>query len=236
MKKETFIRYGSLVPQQHDQDEECRTFHTAPVEYGFYAFPVGYVERFLLGGVGCGSLQNGRWSYLKDADGKRITGSYDDFYEKGPDGYDTWKYMWREFFKRRKLKLSEVRLWVLRSEDMDQSREAMYSEEYKRLLDYTIVRENPPRKFTYDGLIWHHLDDNPDTWRLCPSSEIRRRSGSWVETDVRTWRKAFDKFIRMSRYQCHTDTYNHTVYPGPSSGVPLKYFDKDVCEVFIEKL
>ena len=49
-----FIRYGSLVPQYHelDDDEGERWFHTAPVEYGFYAFPKGYVEPFLLGGVG----------------------------------------------------------------------------------------------------------------------------------------------------------------------------------------
>ena len=235
MKKELFVRYGSLVPQQHDQDEESRSFHTAPVEWGFYAFPVGFVEPFLLGGVGCGSLQNGRWSYLKDADGKRITGSYDDFYETGPDGYDTWKYMCIEYFKRRKLKMSDVRLWVLRSEDREQSDMAMESEEYKKLLDYTIVRQNPPRKFTYDGLIWHHFDDDPEYGRYCPSGEIRRRSGSWVETDVRTWRKAFDKFIRVVRYRCHTNM-DHTMAPGPSSGVPLKYFDKDMCEVFIEKL
>ena len=41
-----FIRYGSLVPQDHDISDEG-FFHTPPVERGIYAFPEGFVEPFL---------------------------------------------------------------------------------------------------------------------------------------------------------------------------------------------
>ena len=48
-----FVRYGSLKPQYHEiVDNE--NFHTPPVAYGFYAFPKGFSESFLLGGIGSG--------------------------------------------------------------------------------------------------------------------------------------------------------------------------------------
>ena len=79
-----FIRYGSLVPQYHelDDNEGERWFHTAPVEYGFYAFPKGYVEPFLLGGTGSGSLQNGRRKKLRDSNGRPFIGLIADFKEE----------------------------------------------------------------------------------------------------------------------------------------------------------
>lgn len=68
-----FIRYGNLSAQSHNikQDPENPYFHTAPAKFGIYAFPVGYVEPFLLTGAGGGSLYNGRYSYVKK-NGKKL--------------------------------------------------------------------------------------------------------------------------------------------------------------------
>ena len=75
-----FIRYGNLSPQIHKipKNPEDRSYHTAPVEKGFYAFPRGFIETFLLGGSGSGSLQNGRFRKLRDSNGNPIKIAQDD--------------------------------------------------------------------------------------------------------------------------------------------------------------
>ena len=67
-----FIRYGSLTPQYHDI-KSYDSPHTAPVEYGIYAFPKGYVEPFLLGGIGSGNIKNGRFRFLRKNIFKKFT-------------------------------------------------------------------------------------------------------------------------------------------------------------------
>lgn len=48
-------------------------------QYSTYAFPKGYVEPFLLGGIGSGSLQNGRRKKLRDSDGRPFISLITDF-------------------------------------------------------------------------------------------------------------------------------------------------------------
>lgn len=239
-----FIRYGSLVPQDHDISDGT-FFHTPPVERGIYAFPEGFVEPFLLGGIGSGSLQNGRYSYLKDENGNRFIGTYSDFYGKDNKThessyyswtYDGWLPEWEEYFKKHKIKLNDARLWVLHSTDAEQSAAAEDAEQLKDTRSYSIVVENKPRRFTHSGNIWHHFTDEPEWVQFVKPCDVIRRSGSWVETDIRTYKKALEKFIRCSRYDAHVNRDTHKTYDGPSSGVPLKYFDKDWCEVFIEEV
>lgn len=245
-----FIRYGSLVPQQHDIDEEP-SFHQAPVEYGFYAFPKGYVEPFLLGGVGSGSLQNGRYSYLKNDNGKRITGLYRDFYEQKDDksevtGYVykiwTWKQEWLDYFKKHHIKKNEVKLWTLNSTDMEQSEMAENAEGMEDVLEYAIVRTNKPRIFDYDGLIWHHLygycvqqgDYGSCTWKdkeLIAPCDIIKRAGSWVLTDMRVYKKALETYMRWWKYDCAKDNkYSNR------GNYPISNLSKDSLEVYIETI
>lgn len=238
-----FIRYGNLVPQDHDISD--RTFHTAPVERGIYAFPEGFVEPFLLGGIGSGSLQNGRYRYLKDDNGERFVGTYSDFY--GTDNktdttgglkwkYDGWLAKWEEYFRRHKIKEKDVRLWVLHSNDAEESATAKDAEILKDTQSYTIVQVNKPSRFTHSGNIWHHFTDEPDSVQFVKPSDVIRHSGSWVETDIKTYKKALEKFTRYSRYNAHVNRETHKTYDGPSTGVPLSHFSKDEFEVFIEKV
>lgn len=93
MKKSyEFFRWGTLSPQDHKEgslpgDSPSRGFHTAPVRKGFYAFPKGYIETFLLGkspkDMIPGKEGNGRFFYLRNLTGEKIT--RDEYYNFRPD-------------------------------------------------------------------------------------------------------------------------------------------------------
>ena len=241
-----FIRWGSLVPQYHeiDVDDDRRWFHTAPVEYGFYAFPKGYVEPFLLGGVGCGSLQNGRRSKIRDESGKPITGIVTDFKWKDESDYGIWKWKseWKTFFKRRKLKERDVSLYAFKSQDQEQS--DMIEGDMPEEIEYYLVVENPPNMFEYTGNVWSHIDtyyvrcgeygssDSSSKEKvIIKPADILRREGSWVLTDIKTYQRALKTYVSWMRYDdTKTDKYSNT------GNAPMHHHSKDEFEVFIESL
>ena len=108
-----FVRYGNLIPQQHDRptNENEWTFHTPPCEYGFYAFPKGFVEPFLLGGIGSGNVRNGRFKFLKDENGNKVYVKYGDFFTENYDE-KTYKYYvkdkWLPLLKKNGLTHNDV--------------------------------------------------------------------------------------------------------------------------------
>lgn len=245
-----FTRYGSLASQKHDFDEENRTFHTPPVPVGIYAFPKGYVEPFLLGGVGSGSVQNGRYRFLKDDNGKIIEGKYEDFYEtkkveseftKGVFyDIDTWTDEWLDYFKKRHINKDKARIWTINSVDMEQSGMA---EKASDDLRYRIVIENKPKIFEYNGLIWHHLysycvhlgdDFTPSNYKdklILKDGDILRRVGSWVLTDMRTYKRAFETFMRWWKYDCSKGNKFSN-----RGNYPMSNVSKDSLEVYIESI
>ena len=92
-----FVRYRSLKPQYHEiVDNE--NFHTPPVAYGFYAFPKGFSEQFLLGGIGSGNIKNGRRKFVRDDNGKKIYVKKKDFYIEEYDD-KTYNYLIAEPYK-----------------------------------------------------------------------------------------------------------------------------------------
>ena len=48
MKSISFVRWGNLNPVKHKEHSKKEDFHVAPKKKGIYAFPCGYVERFLI--------------------------------------------------------------------------------------------------------------------------------------------------------------------------------------------
>ena len=251
-----FIRYGSLVPQKHEipDNEDDRSFHTAPVEMGFYAFPKGYIEPFLLGGVGSGSLQNGRYSYLKDDNGKPFEGLYRDFYVQRKEEsewrpgvfYDIWDWTdeWVDYFKRKHINKDKVKLWVLDSEDMEQSNMAENAEGMEDVLKYRIVIENKPRVFEYDGLVWSHIhnycihkgdgydpDVNYKDKKIIDDCDVISHSGSWILTDMRTYKKALETYMRWWKYD---DSKGNKF--SNRGNAPMSHRSKDELEVYIESM
>ena len=149
-----FIRYGNLIPQQHDRptNENDYTFHTPPCEYGFYAFPKGFVGPYLLGGIGSGNVRNGRFKFLKDENGNKIYVEFGDFFseEYNEKTYKNYvKDKWLTLLKKNGLTYNDVVAYV---EDEDGVASKGWFEKYEKV---NIAILNKPTCFKYNGLIWH---------------------------------------------------------------------------------
>ncbi len=237
-----FVRYGSLVPQYHKipEDEELRSFHTAPVEYGFYAFPRGFEETFLLGGVGYGSLQNGRRRKLYDANKKPFIGHIFDFKEEVKETeycylHWEWKSEWKDWFKKHKIKLKDV---SLEEKHTHNSEDKTDNTDIKDCLFYLVV-ENPPKVFDYNGNIWSHIDSyymgkhkHEKEKAIIKPKDILARSGSWVLTSIKTYQNALKTYISWIRYDLSSQSNKYS----NRGNFPLSSFSKDEFEVFIESI
>jgi hypothetical protein len=76
-----------------------------------------------------------------------------------------------------------------------------------------------------DGNIWHHLGDYVDL------NEIIDSHGSWVKTDINTWKKAFSKMSLKHRYGEDMFAISDI---NKSRGI-TGYYSKDHCEVFFDE-
>lgn len=184
-----FIRYGTLVPQYHDISARANGedwFHLAPVEYGFYAFPKNYVEYYLLGGVGYGSVKNGRWKFLRDHSGNKLYMTYDNYYnDVFPD----------DVIKRCKelnIQLKDIRPYY---EKNGVKISSVYdTDEISKDTKLPIVYPTKRSEFNYNGLIWHHLIN------YVKRPEILKQVGEWILTDIKSYEKAFTKWQNQARY------------------------------------
>ena len=213
-----FIRYGSLKPQYHDTSDDW--VHTPPVAWGFYAFPKGYVEKFLLGGLGEGSVQNGRLRYIRDENGNKILDKEDNIYtwdgEKG-------EYNFNEPYKTYlfdKLRLDKERIRVVMIEEDRNNEELKYDD-----CRFCILYENEPTIFDYDGDIWHHFD------KCVNPGNIIHRTKYWVKTSIADYKKALEMYLRIDKYNYMRG--ETTQNPG---GCPINQIEKDMYEVYIESV
>lgn len=232
-----FFRYGSLVPQEHTPDAE--SYHSAPVKYGIYAFPKGFVDYGILYGKGRGSVENGRYSYLKDNNNKKIKVKLDDFCECEKITGEN-----EEYYKTNKLKqpyskiLKKYRCYAV----MDVKSKEIYDDyEFIKKSDaedksFYILKENEPRRFDYNGNIWHHLGSF-DSKTIVDKIDIIAKSGSWVLTDMKTYEKALNKYISMFKFKKYMLLKKrlNIVDNGSACGMPLGFI-KEQFEVFIEKV
>lgn len=189
-----FIRWGSLSsqkhkyywgnkshtnPQNYNLADLHRQFYLAPKKRGFYAFPLGLCADDLLRGGG--SIATGRYSYLKDADGKKIMVRPVDYYDDHLDGWWLWSISYcsgnitpyyRDFLEKMGVNPEKVmiysetsdgwydpRVWLRRAY-WGADHEPRWDEE--RNVDtevtYPLVVENKPNRFSYEGNIWHHFE------------------------------------------------------------------------------
>ena len=277
-----FRRWGSLAPQKHTPDPT--SFHRAPVEYGFYAFPKGIIERFLLGG-GFGNIMNGRYSYVRDAKGGKVLMTLSEFdslfefpvHDKNKDkaillapdagniihdknGIILWTpEKWKTIEGMSIYDLSLCRrkgALVFRGIDEDDED----NHDFDPQQPYPLVKENKkPTKFEYKGDIWHHLewtdpryyyqshypgrneydpDLNNKYKHLVRPEDVIRRSGSWIFTDMKTYKKALTQALNIFKYTVFMEgkrKYNEHV-GGRPGGVPNNQYSWDDYEVFIEKV
>jgi len=235
-----FIRYGALVPQPHEPTDEW--FHSPPCKKGFYAFPEYCIERFLLGGVGMGSVQNGRYRYVK-INGKKVNLPARELWEQDDEKHE-YKEPFLSEIKKQGLDPKKVFAWKTNADEVnkkfDSAEYCLYDDEDIKYTPkderwdsylFTLVVENPPHKFEYNGFLWHHMDKWCDH-QIVPPGEIIKSYGSWVLTDIKTFEKALKKYKRFEQRACSgIIDYNQRW-----EGIPSKYYDKDCFEVFIESL
>ena len=234
-----FIRYGNLSPQIHKipKNPEDRSYHTAPVEKGFYAFPRGFIETFLLGGSGSGSLQNGRFRKLRDSNGKPIKIAYDDL-KDFIDNYPIRKI-------RKKLYYAKPDPDEFDKDDGTFETYDDYENYWRENGPYEIWVENNPTRFTYKGLIWHHLFNSENPIKDKEYHNFIKIVDSWVLTDMKTYLRCLKSTVGEDKYSsAFKDWYG--VNKGERQkrkmesyfnygGKPYPY-SKDHFEVYIESI
>lgn len=228
-----FIRFGNLTTQLHNIPLE-RTFHTPPVEKGFYAFPRGFVEMFLVGGTGSGSLQNGRYKKFRDKNGVPIKVHYDD---------------WDNFIDNFPIKKLKNRLHyacpnideIDKLTGLDNSYEE-YEDFCRTHGPYDVWIENRVTKFKYGGLIWHHLFNSDDPSKDKEYSNYIKIVDSWVLTDMKTYIRCLNSSVGKDKFKCAFDRtfYNtstkHKFGPHFDYGRTPYPYSKDHFEVYIENI
>lgn len=241
MKNKTgeFIRFGNLASQAHKipKDPEERSFHTPPVAKGFYAFPRGFIETFLIGGVGSGSLRNGRYRKLRDKNGKPIKVAYDDVMDF-INNYPNKKIA-------KKLHYAKPEPDEFDKDDGTFESYDDYEEYWRKNGPYEIWVENEPTRFKYGGLIWHHLfSENPIKDK--EYSNYLKIVDSWVLTDMNTYLRCLNASVGTEKWCSAFKHYwgeeetgkKHNRKKSPYynyGGIPYPC-SKDHLEVYIESI
>ena len=225
-KQMEFIRYGSLKPQKHKIKDG---FHSAPAELGFYAFPRGYVEQFLLGGVGSGSIENGRYRFLRDESGNKISAFLDDVF----DYYNkTFKEPFKTLARKKNIKFGHLYPYIIDECGNIEFVEYFYEERLDTLRKqgkkFNYIYETKPVRFKYNVNIWHHFETYGDKVIEKPAYIIKKsKYGNWILTDMKTFEKALKSYENRMRYDFRL---------GNGCRLPLDRFAKDEFEVFIEHI
>lgn len=215
-----FIRWGNLNPIKHKEArnrDDDTWYHVAPRYKGIYAFPRGFVETFLLGGV-CAASKNVR--YLLDESGNKIDES--DFWHWDLDARDPLiindKY--KKLLKKYHIKKTQLT--------------TKYDDEDDKC--YVIYNYSKSKIFRHTGEIWSHLSDYIDR------KDILEESGAWVKTDYKTYCKALQRCNMEERFRSYIDTnksakeYSNVKSINGDPHTCPSWFSKDHYEVFIERI
>lgn len=244
-----FIRWGNLTPQFHkiELDDSCLSYHAPPVPVGFYAFPKGFIEDFLIGGIGGGSTQNGRYRTFKNPETKKpykiSINDYFEFYHKilkHHGGYRKKRSVGLEVSQEVDNEEYYDNIFSIITNDKEKYLRWInnYSEDFKNKPRRVLI-ENDPRHFNYNGLIWHHLyKESKDKLSHLYIKKIR----SWVLTDIKTYEKCVQREIASLKYQSKYYGWGSGKWIKPDKdygdygGSPLSFYSKDHFEVYIESI
>ncbi|MBR3079489.1 MAG: hypothetical protein IKH01_06705 [Prevotella sp.] len=197
--------------QRDGMGKFMRQFFIAPKDRGIYAFPLGLHDKKLL--YGGGSLATGRYRYLKDANGHKIMVRPMDYYD---DTFDEWwlwsisycSYSITPYYRSLLTKMGvdprnvmiysekdgryDPRIW-LHEAYLDANYEPNSNEDTNvdLKITYPLVVENKPKRFNYEGRIWHHFDTTypkreyekrvVEEWNQLSPQELKERSDDGLE-------------------------------------------------------
>lgn len=240
-----FVRFGGLSPVIHKGYNDEETYHYCPKKKGIYAFVDGYIETFLIGST-LEPYHSNKSAWLRDDEGNLISDEECSYDTK------TDKYIFTDFVKKvakkRKIKLKDIReyqtLKTLRNkekhckiyEDCDEC--PINGECNKCFLAYT----KKPKKFEYDGDIWHHL------LSYVNEDDIIETNGVWIKTTMKVFKKAFNK-CKHADFRMLSSNHNLKIWKKEDDYVscngyvpcnPYKgangFVSLDHLEVFIERI
>lgn len=179
MKKEfKFVRYGKLKPVKQ-KGFGSDSYHSPPKGKGFYAFPFGFEEIFLVAGLPYQNKVNRSLPKITKTESYR-------YYNRTSEEY------------------------VIRNDDWE-----------------TVDIWKQKKEFVVNGdkFIWHHLEDY-----IKDKGKVVARSGSWCQTTVHEWKKAFSKCMNKQKMEHWKEfgkgSINEIKYGG--------YYSKDHLEVFFD--
>jgi len=161
-----FVRFGGLSSvNQKGYDPTMPGMHSPPMRKGLYAFPLGCIVPFMLGGDR--PTAKGKARYVRDKDGNKID------FERDTDLYTNKK----------------AKPYVVGSKEYypDRNFYKVFSTEKARDGKHYWMRPAKMKKFDYEGEIWHHLGHN------LKRSQILSQKGMWFLSDIHYYEKAFKK-------------------------------------------
>lgn len=215
---EEFVRFGGLSSVKQRGYTKDDKFHSPPTRHGLYAFPSNNIEMFLLGGNYANLFKKGTSNkivYVKDKRGNKISNLHPE-----------WNYYMinmnsNSYFTIRTNKLKQ---------NVKQNEDGEY--DYDDYIQY-VVKYIKPKKFKYNGNIWHHLKEFVDP------RDIIKETKWWVYTTMDVYKTAFKKNYDFSKKQMYSSKY-HGMFKKKSFDNknypknPLKFYSKDHLEVYID--
>jgi len=249
-----FIRFGTLSPQKQVKYGGT-DFHCPPCKYGFYAFPEGKIDQYLLMATYQVGNSSNKTAWLKDENGNKIPHSefFDEYTEYHfKDG--TKIRLSGKMFSRENRKILQDEYGI---DDLNTilSEESICipKKEFKPLLKKYGIKKTSyllheaydgiqymtyfkqPKIFKYDGYIWHHHLQYVD------KIDIIETQGSWVKTTMKVYEKAFTQADATDRFNSvmSCEGSQKKLLMQHFKGVPSRHkncFVSDHYEVFIEKI
>ena len=207
-----FVRWGAMSPQKHKearQPEKCTTsmFHVAPTVWGIYAFPRGFVFDWLLGMSESDMRQTNRFRWVKDAKGHRVT-----LHDVADPDYHKYEQNINRLSRLNHMDRNGG--WTLGGRELNScyywdgpANKFKYGGDIWHHLEFFHYKYNdakygyyPDAKNVYYRDFKHGYFQEEDEHlvskkvRIVPMQAIKERSGSWVKTSIRDYRKALRKF------------------------------------------
>ena len=237
-KKLRFARFGGLSSvNQRGYRTNMPDFHSPPASRGFYCFVWPFYELFLLGASETKDpyVIGAKFTYVRNTKGEIIGDKHPEYTRLSEMGDYRSKYWtteskeWKDF----KSKNNWPDSMTTEDAEYDRRTEILYAKwdaECSHLPKWVLVIKPSPRIFEYDGLLWHHLDNN------IGNGTIVARKGTWVKTSVADYRGALEvEMHRAKRDQMMwmSEGQKNKFMPGKSA---FRIAAKDHLECFVEKL
>jgi len=193
MRDIKFIRWGNIKPsKQFGYGED--SYHAPPAKKGLYAFPIEFVEEFLLGGF---EFREDRHVWVKDSEGKLIP--YVDDWKDNPElkKYCEFSKIFNEW------DLNENYIWVRKTKLPPHEQFKTKRKNYYNWKDGKyLAKWKKPKTFRHYGNIWTHWQPKKDP--------ILSVQGSWFLVEYVVFVKLLQKRFAQEKALKKSKGYSYS--------------------------